>query len=243
MGARVNIGPYAIVGSKVRLGDDVQVFGHAMVSARSTIGARTQIWPYAHIGTNPQDLKYRGEDTELVCGEDNVFREYVNISIGTDGGGGKTQIGSKNLLMVNTHIAHDCLVGDHCIFANAVSLAGHVEVESRAVVGGHVAIHQFVKIGYLAMLAGGSIVVQDVPPFVLVQGDRAKPAGLNKVGLDRSTSSEDAIKRIKAIYKLLFQMSLTVDEAKEQIQTRYAGTDEAKLFLDFLQKSRRGLCR
>lgn len=243
LGAGVKVGPFAVIGASVVLHDGVEIGAHAMVSGRTHIGAKTRVWPFAHIGTTPQDLKYAGEDSLLVCGENNMFREYVNISIGTDGGAGKTVIGSGNLFMVNTHIAHDCIVGNDCIIANGVSLAGHVELDDGAVIGGHVAIHQFVKIGELAMLAGGSIVVQDVPPFVTVQGDRAKPTGINKLGLKRAGYMSKNIDVVKEIYKTIFHSNLTLDEAKSQIEENFSQWQEAQKFLQFLQRSQRGLCR
>jgi UDP-N-acetylglucosamine acyltransferase len=243
LGSGVVVGPYAIIGSKVTLGDQVEVAAHAMVSGRTTIGARTRIWPFAHIGNEPQDKKFKGEDTELVCGEDNIFREYVNINIGTEGGGGKTQIGSRNLLMVNTHVAHDCILGDECTIANGVSLAGHVEVDDKAVIGGHVAIHQFVKLGSLSMLAGGAIVVQDVLPFAMVQGDRARPIGINKVGVTRAGYSKEDAELIKELYKIIYHEKLTLDEAKTKIRDQYPQAGIPQIYLNFLQRSTRGLCR
>ena len=159
---------------------------HVVVQGKTTLGAKNKIWSFASLGTEPQDLKYHGEDAELICGDECMIREYVNLSIGTEGGGGITQVGSRNLFMVNTHIAHDCIIGSDCIIANGVSLAGHVEVHDQAVLGGHVAVHQFCRIGSLAMIAGGAGVAQDVPPFFLVHGNHAKPVGLNLVGLRRA---------------------------------------------------------
>lgn len=243
LGHGVKIGPYSIVGPKVELGDSVQLDSHVVVGGRTRIGARTHIYPFASVGTDPQDLKFEGEDAELICGEDNVIREYSNLSIGTQGGGGKTQIGSGNLLMVNTHIAHDCIVGDHCIFANGVSLGGHVEVGNRAVIGGHAALHQFIKIGDLAMLAGGSIVVQDVPPFCTVAGNHASPTGLNSIGLRRAGLEKVHIKAVKAMYKILYQMNLTLESSIEMIEAELPFSDFKATFLDFLRASKRGICR
>ena len=243
LGRGVKVGPYSIIGPKVALGDGVQIDSHVVVSGRTRIGARTHIYPFASIGTDPQDLKFKGEDSELICGEDNLIREYANLSIGTEGGGGKTVVGSGNLFMVNTHIAHDCVVGDHCIFANGVSLGGHIEVGNRAVIGGHAALHQFVKIGDLAMLAGGSIVVQDVPPFCTVAGNHASPSGLNSLGLRRAGLSKDQVRAIKSMYKLLFQMNHSLEDAIASIDAELAPSEQRDTFLNFLRASKRGICR
>lgn len=243
LGKRVSIGPYTIVGEKVKLGDDVSVASHVVIDGFTSIGARTQIWPFASIGTQPQDLKFKGEDTELVCGEDNMIREYVNMSLGTEGGGGQTIVGNHNLFMVNTHIAHDCIIGDHCIFANGVSLGGHIEVSDRAVFGGHSAVHQFVKIGSMAMLAGGSIVVQDVAPYCTVFGNHAKPQGLNTLGLRRAGLSRDLISQLKDMYRILYSSQLTFDDARQRIADSVPSSKYKDIFLDFLAKSKRGVCR
>ncbi|MFK7825425.1 MAG: acyl-ACP--UDP-N-acetylglucosamine O-acyltransferase [Oligoflexales bacterium] len=243
LGLGVKVGPYSIIGPKVVLGDEVQIDSHVVVDGRTWIGARTHIFPFASVGTEPQDLKYEGEDSELICGENNVIREYSNLSIGTVGGGGKTVVGSGNLFMVNTHVAHDCIVGDHCIFANGVSLGGHIEVGDRAVIGGHSALHQFVKIGHLAMLAGGSIVVQDVPPFCTVAGNHASPSGLNSIGLRRAGLEREHVKAIKSMYKILFQMSLSLEDAIAMMDAEIPTSDHKNIFLNFLRASKRGICR
>ena len=243
LGLGVKVGPYSVIGPKVALGDNVQIDSHAVVDGRTKIGARTHIYPFASIGTEPQDLKFKGEDAELICGEDNLIREYANLSIGTEGGGGKTVVGSGNLFMVNTHIAHDCIVGNHCIFANGDSLGGHIEVGNRAVIGGHAALHQFIKIGDLAMLAGGSIVVQDVPPFCTVAGNHASPSGLNSLGLRRAGVEKDQLRAIKSMYKMLFQMNHSLDDAIALIDAEQPESTYKETFLSFLRASKRGICR
>ncbi|MCB9229868.1 MAG: acyl-ACP--UDP-N-acetylglucosamine O-acyltransferase [Deltaproteobacteria bacterium] len=243
LGQGVKIGPYAVIGKNVILGDHVQIGSHVVIKGRTQLGSRTRVWPFASIGTEPQDLKYQGEDTELICGEDNMIREYVNLSLGTQDGGGRTVIGSGNLFMVNTHIAHDCIVGDRCIFANGVSLGGHVLVQSEAVIGGHVAVHQFVRIGQLAMLAGGAIVVQDVPPFVMVHGNHASPGGLNLTGLRRSGRNRERIRSIKAMYKILYHSGKSLQDALELINCELEPSDDLTVFTEFCRHSGRGLCR
>lgn len=243
LGAGVQIGAFAVVGPDVILGDRVKIDHHGLVRGKTSLGAGSRVWSFATVGTEPQDLKYKGEATELICGENNMIREYANLSLGTVGGGGKTVVGSDNLFMVNTHIAHDCQVGNHCILANGVSLAGHIQVDDGAVVGGHTAIHQFVRIGRLAMLAGGSIVVQDVPPFVTVHGNHASPAGLNLLGLKRSGRDKERIRDIKMMYKLLYQSGHTLEEALELMARDISGSEDLSSFIEFCQGTSRGLCR
>lgn len=243
LGTGVEIGPYSVIGPKVVLEDGVKLASHVVIGGKSRIGARTRVWQFASLGTSPQDLKYHGEDASFVCGEENMFRECVTVSIGTEGGGGITTIGSKNLFMAYTHVAHDCIIGNSCIFANGATLAGHIEIGDRVVVGGLAALHQFIKVGSLAMLAGGSMVTQDVPPFTTVSGNRAKPIGLNKVGIDRAKYSEEAAANIKKMYKLLYSSSLSLEEAKAEIKKLTPSGEEVNIFLNFLERSSRGICR
>ena len=243
LGRSVYIGPYAVVGPDVCLEDDVYIEAHASVLGKTTIGPRTRIWSFATVGSMPQDLKYRGENAELVIGADNAIREYVNISIGTTGGGSKTVIGSRNLVMVYCHIGHDCKIGDDTVFANAVSLAGHVIVQDRVVLGGLAAIHQFCRIGRIAMIAGGAMVTQDVPPCCMAHGDRARISSLNLVGLKRSGLSEDAQQNIKRMFRIVFHEHLTLDDAMKSIDQEIASSEEKKMFMEFLKNSERGICR
>jgi UDP-N-acetylglucosamine acyltransferase len=249
LGVGVQIGPYAVVGAQVRLDDEVEIGAHCVVSGRTQIGTRTKVWPFASLGSTPQDLKFRGEDAELIIGSENLIREYVNMSIGTEGGGGLTRVGNGNLFMVHTHVAHDCVIADNCIFANGVSLGGHIEVDSSAVFGGHAAVHQFVRIGKMAMLAGGAIVVQDVPPYCTVHGNHAAPHGLNLVGIRRSGMNSEELSAIKTCYKLLYHSNLTLAEAIAHIQQNVAALPCREVFLNFLSaciadgKKQRGICR
>lgn len=243
LGRGVHIGPYAIIGSKVKLADDVIVDSHAVVDGCTTVGARTRIHSFASVGSMPQDLKYRGEDTELLIGADNMIREYANLSLGTVGGGGKTVIGNGNLFMVYTHIAHDCVVGDECIFANGVAIAGHSLIGNKVVFGGLSALHQFCLVGDMVMVAAGAIVTQDVPPFVMVHGNRAQPSGLNVVGLRRSGLSQSQISDVKSSYRFIYSESLTIDAARERIAAEVNDEGVKKQFLDFLAASKRGVCR
>ena len=243
LGKGVQIGPFCVVGPKAVLHDYVRLDSHVTVQGRTTIGARSAVYQFATLGVIPQDLKFRNEDTELIIGAENSIRQYVNISIGTEGGGGRTVIGRRNLLMVYVHVAHDCVVGDNCVFANSVSLAGHVTVRDHAFIGGYAGVHQFVKVGELAMLGGGSMVVQDVPPFVMVQGDRAAPIGLNMVGLKRAGFTTDEVKDLKAMYRLLYNEGLTLEDCLARIERDAADSRWRKMFTQFLKASERGVCR
>lgn len=243
LGHNVTIGPYVQIGPKVMIGDNVLIESHAIITGRTKIDSGNTIGPFATIGMRPQDLKYKGEDSELTIGKNNTFREYSNVSIGTDHGGGITKIGSNNLFMMSSHIAHDCIIKDNCIFANSATLAGHVEVDDKVIIGGLSAVHQFVKIGKYAFLGGGSIVLKDIAPYSILQGNPAKVRGLNLEGLKRSDMSSERVKRIKEIYKLIFKKSLTIEESIKEINEQFKGTDEALTFLDFISRSTRGLIR
>ena len=243
LGRGVVVGPYSVIGPKVRLGDNVRIGSHVTIENRTTVGARTVIYQFATVGVVPQDLKFLGEDTELIIGEENSIRQYSNLSIGSASGGGVTRIGRRNLLMVYTHVAHDCQIGDNIVLVNGVSLAGHVEIKDRAFVGGHAAVHQFCRIGTRAMIGGGSMVVQDVPPYCMVQGDRAAPIGLNVVGLRRAGFSQDVIRDLKTMYRLLYNEGLTIGDTVARIEAETADTVERRTFVEFLKSSERGVCR
>jgi UDP-N-acetylglucosamine acyltransferase len=243
LGVGVEIGPYSVIGPEVVLQDHVRISSHVVIEGRTTVGERSVVHPFATLGAIPQDLKYKGEPGQLVIGAENSIRHYVNMSIGTEGGGGKTVTGRRNLFMVNVHVAHDCVVQDNCIFANGVSLAGHVYVDAHAVLGGHSAIHQFCRVGEGTMVGGGSMVVQDIPPWVMVQGDRAKPIGLNVVGLRRAGLSTDELKDLKTMYRLLYSEGLTVEDSIARIEQEAAPSVYRDKFVGFLKASKRGVCR
>jgi UDP-N-acetylglucosamine acyltransferase len=243
LGRGVVVGPYSVIGPKVVLGDYTRISSHVTIENRTTIGARTAVYQFATIGVVPQDLKFRGEDAELIIGPENSIRQYANISIGSDAGGGKTSIGRRNLIMVYCHVAHDCIIGDNIVLVNGVSLAGHVVVSDRAFIGGHSAVHQFCRVGTRAMVGGGSMVVQDVPPYCMVQGDRAVPVGLNVVGLRRAGVPSDRLKDLKDMYRLLYKEGLTVDDALARIENEIPVSEYRQNFCDFLKASERGVCR
>lgn len=243
IGAGVQIGPWSIIGPKVVIGDGTWIDSHVVISNRTTIGRNNKIWRFSSLGTEPQDLKFKGEDAALVIGDNNLIREYVNVSIGTEGGGMVTKIGSGTLLMVNVHIGHDCIVDDDCIFANGVSLAGHVEVGRYAVLGGHCAVHQFCKIGSMSMSAGGSIIVQDAAPFTLIQGNHASPNGLNLTGLKRRGFDSKKISEIKEMYRIVFRSNLTLADAIQNIKDSISDSPERELWVTSIESSKRGLAR
>jgi UDP-N-acetylglucosamine acyltransferase len=237
----VRIGRGTVIGPKVKLARGVSVAPYAVISGRTTIGENCKIYSYASVGSDPQDLKYRGEDSELIIGKNNLVREYVNMSLGTAGGGGKTVIGDNNLFMVYTHIGHDSIVGNGCIFANSVHLGGHVVVNDGAVFGGCSAAHQFTRIGELAMIAGGSMVTQDVPPYCMVHGDRARISGLNVVGLRRSPIKN--ISDIKLMYRFVYSDGLSLEDAVSAIRQDVPDSQQKEIFLKFILSSDRGIVR
>ncbi len=243
LGKRVTIGPFAVVGPHVTLGDDVEIGAHAVISGNTKLGDKTRVFASATLGSAPQDLKYAGEKTELVIGVGNMIREYVNISMGTKGGGGVTKIGDNNLIMAYTHIAHDCDIGSQCILANGVQLAGHVTLQDNVVFGGMSGAHQFCSFGEYVMVGAGAIVVQDVPPYLMVQGDRAGVTGLNVVGLRRADITGEKMNGIKHMFRIVYKENLTLQDAIVKIRSDVADSDHKAKFLDFLEKSERGICR
>ncbi len=243
LGVDVEIGPFAVISSRVKIGDGTKIGAHTVIEGRTTIGARNLISAFASIGSRPQDLKFKGEDTELKIGDDNMFREYCNVSLGTEGGGGITVIGNGNLFMVHTHIAHDCQIANRVIAANSVALAGHVIVDEGAVLGGLSAVHQFCHIGKLAMVAGGAMVAQDVVPYGMVHGNRAGINGLNVVGLRRLGVKTEELKAIKEMYHLVFDAKLTLVDAIAKIKEEIPDSPYRQEWLAFLHKGERGICR
>jgi UDP-N-acetylglucosamine acyltransferase len=227
----------------VRIGAGTAVAAHVVIEGNTAIGARNQIFQFASIGAAPQDLKYHGEDSQLVIGDDNRIREFCTLQPGTEGGGMLTRVGHGNLLMNYAHIAHDCLLGDRIIVANGVQLGGHVGVADGAVLGALAGIHQFTRIGESAIIGAGSMVSQDVPPFCNATGDRATLHGLNSVGLKRRGFSDETIAALKRAYRLMFQSSLRVAAAAARIRAELPGVPEVERFVAFIESSERGVCR
>jgi len=239
----VEVGPFAVIGPKVKIGPGTRVGPHAVIEGRTTLGARNRVFQFASLGAVPQDLKYAGEDTELVIGDENQIREFTTLHIGTAGGGGVTRLGNRNLVMANSHVAHDCQVGNGCILVNSAALGGHVVVEDYVIISGLTAVHQFTRIGKHAFVAGGAMVVMDVPPYCMAQGDRAELVGLNTVGLERHGFTEGQIGRIKEAYKILFRSKLQVTEALARLKAEYGGNPEIDHMVNFIEQSKRGLTR
>jgi UDP-N-acetylglucosamine acyltransferase len=204
LGPGVRIGPYCHVGPKVVLGEAVELLSHVVLAGDTAVGPRTRLFPFASIGHQPQDLKFKGEESRLVIGADNIIREYVTMHPGTAGGGMETRIGDHCLFMASSHVAHDCKVGDHVIMANNVALGGHIAIGDYAFLGGQAAVHQFVRIGQHAMIGGLTGVERDVIPYGMVVGDRARLSGLNIVGLQRRGFSRDEIQALRTAYQMLF---------------------------------------
>lgn len=238
LGDGVDIGPYAVIGEGVKIGADTVVGPHVRIDGPTEIGERNTFTGSASIGTNPQDLKFGGEKTRLVIGDDNVIREFVTMSRGTVGGGGITTIGSRCLFMAYAHVAHDCHVGSNVIFANAGTLAGHVEVGDFATIGALSAIHQFCRVGKHAFLGGNTIVTQDALPFVKTVGARpAKSYGINTIGLERKGFSKESIAGLKSAYRTLLRARLSQAEALEKIESELGHIADVKHFLDFVRGS------
>jgi UDP-N-acetylglucosamine acyltransferase len=240
----VEVGPFAVIGPYVRLGKGTTVGAHALVEGRTTVGASCRIFPFAAVGTIPQDLKYRGEPSRLEVGNRTTIREYSTVNIGTEGGGGVTRVGSECLLMAYTHVAHDCQLGDHTILANAATLAGHVTVEDWAVVGGLTAVHQFVSIGEHAFVGGCSAVVMDVPRYVSASGNRAKLFGLNLTGLKRRGFDPDILAALRRAYRTVFQTKDTMTRSLETVrESPDYDVREVQRFVEFIARSERGVTR
>src|SRR3954466_5066527 len=239
----VDVGPYAVIGPKVKIGARTRIGPHAVIEGDTTIGEGNTIFQFASVGAIPQDLKYAGEQTRLVIGNSNQIREFSTVHIGTAGGGGVTRISDKCLLMANSHVAHDVQLGDGCILANSVALAGHVSVEDHVIFGGLAAVHQFTRIGRLAFVSGGAMVTQDIPPYVTVQGDRAEVVGINAVGLTRARFDEHAQARVKAAYKIVFRSKRGLREAVAHVKAEYGGNPEIDHFVAFLEGTQRGIAR
>lgn len=239
----VEVGAYSVIGPDVKIDAGTRVAGHVMISGPTTIGKNNHIFQYSSLGEAPQDKKYKDEPTILEIGNNNTIREFCTFNRGTVQDKGITKIGSDNWIMAYVHIAHDCQIGNHTIFANNSSLAGHVDVDDYAILGGFTLIHQFCKIGAHVITAVGSVVFKDIPPYVTAAGYDAKPHGINAEGLKRRGYSADSILQIKRAYKALYRNGLTLDEAKTELAIMQNSTPEISLLSDFLKISTRGIVR
>jgi UDP-N-acetylglucosamine acyltransferase len=242
LGPGTVVGPFALIGPKVVLGRDCKVGASAVVDGNTCIGDGTEIFPFASIGLPPQDLKYRGEDTRLVIGRRNIFREFVTIHRGTAGGGGETTIGDHNLFMAYAHVAHDCHIGHHTIFGNAATLGGHVTVEDFAAISAYSGVHQFCRVGRYAFIGGYSVVTKDALPFARSVGNRARVYGLNTIGLMRRGFTEERIGQLKRAYRYLLQSKLNTTQALTQIEQDPAlASEEVAYLVEFIRTTRRGV--
>lgn len=239
----VEVGPYSVIGPHVRIGPRTKIGAHCVLDGYTTLGAENQLFTGAVVGSIPQDLKYAGEKSEIIIGDRNRFREYITVNPGTAGGINKTVIGSDCLLMAYAHVAHDCVVGDYVVIANSAALAGHIVVEDRAIIGGLVGVHQFVRIGRLAIIGGCSRVIQDVPPYSTCVGYPAKVFGLNSEGLKRAGVSADAKDRLHKAFRLLFHSGLSMSHAVQKVEAEVPASPEVEHVLEFVKQSKRGVCR
>jgi len=243
IGDDVTIGPYAIIGPEVTIGDGTEIGASAHVDGPTTLGRKNRVFPHACIGFEPQDLKFEGERVTLDVGDENVFREFCTVNRGTGKGGGRTSIGSHNLFMTYTHVAHDCFVGDRTIFSNGATLAGHVEVADDAVVGAYSAVHQFCRVGRHAYIGGFSVVTMDALPFVKTVGHKPACFGLNRVGMQRKGFDDDSLRDLEAAYRMLTRPGLNSTQAVEKMRELYSENFEVQYFANFISESDRGVIR
>ena len=237
------IGAFSTVGDEVVLGRNVRLESHVVIDGKTKIGDDNKIFPFASIGLAPQDLKYQGEPTRVEIGSRNHIREFVTVHRGTAGGGGLTKIGDDNLLMAQAHIAHDCLIGNEVIMANAATLAGHVEIDDRANIGAYSGVHQFCRVGLEAFVGGYSVVVKDAMPYAIIQGNHAKCYGLNRVGMKRRGYSKDTIEKLHSAFHLLLSAKLNTTQAIEKIKAEISDCQEVDLLVEFIESSKRGVVK
>ncbi|MEO6022438.1 MAG: acyl-ACP--UDP-N-acetylglucosamine O-acyltransferase [Burkholderiales bacterium] len=243
LAADVEVGPYAVISAGVEIGSGTTIGTHTTISGPTRIGNNNRIYSHVSLGEAPQDKKYQGESTSLEIGNGNTIREFCTINRGTIQDVGVTRIGNDNWIMAYVHVAHDCQIGNNTIFANSVQLAGHVHVGDYAILGGFTGVHQFVHIGAHSFMGIATILTQDVPTYITVSGNPAKPYSINSEGLNRRGFSADAIAHIKRAYKTLYRKGLSFDEARAKIATQCADCPEIKVLSDFLQASTRGIVR
>jgi len=239
----VEVGPFSVIGPKVRIDSGSWIGPHVVITGRTTIGKNNRIFQFASMGEEPQDKKYAGEDTELIMGDNNYVRELCNFSRGTIQGGGKTIIGNNNWIMACVHIAHDCVLGDNIIMANNASLAGHVTVGNFAILSGYSLIHQFCIVGEHSFTSFASHVNQSIPPYVTVSGEKAKAKGVNTEGLKRRGYSAKQVQQVRRAYKVLYRSGLPLEEAKLKLQEMAENSEEIRPLVDFLEKTQKSLIR
>ncbi|MBW2544222.1 MAG: acyl-ACP--UDP-N-acetylglucosamine O-acyltransferase [Deltaproteobacteria bacterium] len=243
IGENVEIGPYSVIGPDVRIGKDTIIGSHVVIEGQTEIGDNCHIFQFVSIGAPPQDLKFGGEQCRVVIGKNNTIREFVTIHSSTSADIGMTYIGDNNLLMAYCHVAHNCKLGNNIVMANAANLAGHIHIEDYAIIGGLTGIHQFTRIGCHSIIGGASAVVQDIPPYVTVSGNRAKAYGLNLIGLKRRGFKEETIKALKKAYRIIFRSSLRLSVALERVKEEVDDLPEVRHFVEFIENTKRGICR
>jgi len=241
----VEVGPYAIIGKQVTIGKGSKIGAHAVIGDWTEIGENNQIFHQTSVGAPPQDLKYRGEETWTRIGDNNMIREFATIHRGTVSGHGETVVGSNNLFMAYSHVAHDCRIGNNVVMANVATLAGHVTIEDSVILGGLVAVHQFATVGAHAMIGGGTLIGLDIPPYMIATSGKrdAKLRGLNLIGLKRRGFSDEAINNLKKAYKTLFMSGLKLTDAIGRIRAEVKDCPEVDYLLAFIERSERGICR
>lgn len=242
IGAHCEIGPYCVIGEHVTLGDKCKLHSHVVIDGHTKLGKGNEIFPFASIGLKTQDLKWKGGVTRTEIGDANTFREYVTIHSATSDGE-VTRVGSHNHILAYCHIAHNCTLGNRIIMSNVATLAGHVTVEDFAVIGGLAAVHQFCRIGKMAIIGGCSKIVQDVPPFMLADGNPAKTRTINKVGIERNGVSDEAQTALRSAYKILFREQLTIPNALAKIEKKFSDIAEIKHLIEFARASERGISK
>jgi len=243
LGDNVSIGAYSVIGEHVEIGNDTRIGPHVVVEGHTRIGKDNRVFQFASLGAVPQDKKYAGEPTRLEIGDGNTIREFCSLNCGTAQDAGVTRLGDDNWIMAYVHVAHDCQIGSHAIFANNTQLAGHVHVGDYAILGGFTGVHQFVHIGAHSFTAIATVLVHDLPPYVMAAGDTARPHGINSEGLRRRGYSAAALAEIKRAYKTLYKSSLTLEQAKMRLAEHASTCAEIRLLSDFLQASTRGIVR
>ncbi|MFM7626201.1 MAG: acyl-ACP--UDP-N-acetylglucosamine O-acyltransferase [Gammaproteobacteria bacterium] len=239
----VAVGAYAIIGPDVEIGEGTVIGPHAVVTGWTRLGARNKVFQFASIGDAPQDKKYAGEPTRVEIGDDNTFREYVTVNRGTAKDKGITRIGDDNLFMASSHVAHDCVVGSHCVFANLATLAGHVEVGDHVILAGFTGVHQFCKIGSHAFIANNTAVTRDVPPYIMAVGHPAEPHSVNATGLSRRGFSPEQVRNIKNAFRTLYRSDLPLEQAVTRLREAAATQAEILPFVEFIGRSTRSLVR
>ena len=239
----VGVGPYSVIGPEVKIGKNTIIGPHVVIEGRSEIGDNCHIFQFTSIGAVPQDLKFGGEQCKVVIGNNNIIREFVTIHSSTAADIAMTYIGNNNLIMAYCHVAHNCKLGNHIVMANAANLAGHIHVEDFAIIGGLSGVHQFSRIGCHAFIGGASAVVNDVPPYVTVSGNRAKPYGLNLVGLKRRGFTKETLSALKKAYKIVFRSSLLLSTAIQKVRDDVDDLPEVRHFVEFIENAKRGICR